>query len=171
MPAHRTGEPCPGTEMGVSNQLATRGAGDPAWSSLARLGSGPVRINSDVISDVDGVAGSVVLATCNRFEVYCDVFFGADPDITRERVLGLIGTCSGVSAEELRRTLDCLTGTALAEHLFSVGSGLDSAVVGEREIPGSCAAHLPRPRKPERPRSAGPALPGGLPGRPEAWDR
>ncbi|MDQ0616512.1 glutamyl-tRNA reductase [Arthrobacter globiformis] len=109
---------------------------------LARLGSGPVRITSDVIADVDGVAGAVVLATCNRFEVYCDVAPAADPDITRKRVLHVISTCSGVSPYELDRALDCLTGTAMTEHLFSVGAGLDSAVVGEREIAGQLRRSL-----------------------------
>jgi glutamyl-tRNA reductase len=91
---------------------------------------------------VDGVAGAVVLATCNRFEVYCDVAPAADPDITRNRVLRVISTCSGVSPEELDRALDCLTGPAMTEHLFSVGAGLDSAVVGEREIAGQLRRSL-----------------------------
>jgi glutamyl-tRNA reductase len=85
---------------------------------------------------VDGVAGAVVLSTCNRFEVYCDVVPGADPEATRTRVLAVISTCSGVSPVELGRTIDCLAGAGLTEHLFSVGAGLDSAVVGEREIAG-----------------------------------
>jgi glutamyl-tRNA reductase len=109
---------------------------------LARLGSGPVRITSDVIAKLDGVAGAVVLATCNRFEVYCDVAPAADPENTRKHVLDIISTCSGVSADELGRALDCLTGTAMTEHLFSVGAGLDSAVVGEREIAGQLRRSL-----------------------------
>ncbi|MFC9353846.1 glutamyl-tRNA reductase [Arthrobacter sp. NPDC057013] len=103
---------------------------------LARLGSGPVRITSDVLADLEGVAGAVVLSTCNRFEVYCDVAPGADPDTTRKHILEVISTCSAVSPEELALALDCLTGTAMTEHLFAVGAGLDSAVVGEREIAG-----------------------------------
>ncbi|MFE4833232.1 glutamyl-tRNA reductase [Arthrobacter sp. NPDC056691] len=109
---------------------------------MATLGSGPVRITSDVLANLDGVAGAVVLSTCNRFEVYCDVAPGADPDTTRKRVLDAISTCSAVSPEELGRTLDCLTGTAMTEHLFSVGAGLDSAVVGEREIAGQLRRSL-----------------------------
>jgi len=109
---------------------------------LARLGSGPVRITSEVISDADGVAGAVVLATCNRFEVYCDVAPGAEPDVVKNRVLAAISACSGVSAAELNRAMVCLTGTAMTEHLFSVGAGLDSAVVGEREIAGQLRRSL-----------------------------
>ncbi|WP_410557836.1 glutamyl-tRNA reductase [Arthrobacter globiformis] len=109
---------------------------------MARLGSGPVRITSDVLADLDGVAGAVVLSTCNRFEVYCDVAPGADPDTTKKCVLDTISSCSAVSAEELCRALDCLTGTAMTEHLFAVGAGLDSAVVGEREIAGQLRRSL-----------------------------
>ncbi|MFF2315015.1 glutamyl-tRNA reductase [Arthrobacter sp. NPDC058097] len=109
---------------------------------MARLGSGPVRITSDVLADLDGVAGAVVLSTCNRFEAYCDVAPGADPDTTRKRVLDAISTCSAVSADELCLALECLTGTAMTEHLFSVGAGLDSAVVGEREIAGQLRRSL-----------------------------
>ncbi|UKA54778.1 glutamyl-tRNA reductase [Arthrobacter sp. FW305-BF8] len=133
MPRYGDGGPGPvGGEEG-------RGSG---LEFLARLGSGPVRITSGAIADVDGVAGAVVLATCNRFEVYCDVAPAADPDITRKRVLGVISTCSGISPVELERSLDCLTGTAMTEHLFSVGAGLDSAVVGEREIAGQLRRSL-----------------------------
>ncbi|HEY3575823.1 MAG TPA: glutamyl-tRNA reductase [Arthrobacter sp.] len=109
---------------------------------LARLGSGPVRITSDVLADLDGVAGAVVLSTCNRFEVYCDVAQGADPDTTRKHVLEVISACSAVCPEELGRALVCLTGTAMTEHLFAVGAGLDSAVVGEREIAGQLRRSL-----------------------------
>lgn len=109
---------------------------------VARLGSGPVRITSEVIAGVDGVAGAVVLSTCNRFEVYCDVAPGADPESARKRVLAVISTCSGVSPAELGRALRCLSGTAMAEHLFAVGAGLDSAVVGEREIAGQLRRSL-----------------------------
>lgn len=77
-----------------------------------------------------------MLSTCNRFEVYCDVAPDADPDVTSKRVLAVISTCSGISCGELGPALDCLTGTAMTGHLFSVGAGLDSAVVGEREIAG-----------------------------------
>ncbi|MFE4541684.1 glutamyl-tRNA reductase [Arthrobacter sp. NPDC056727] len=140
MVSHHARTPCRGS-------VPRRGDGGPepvgdeegrgsGLEFLARLGSGPVRITSDVIAGVDGVAGAVVLATCNRFEVYCDVAPDADPDVTMERVLAMISTCTGVTPGELGRALECLTGTAMTGHLFSVGAGLDSAVVGEREIAG-----------------------------------
>src|SRR5919205_1334138 len=124
---------------GPAGDEESRGSG---LEFLARLGSGPVRITSELIGGVDGVAGAVVLSTCNRFEVYCEVAADAEPDATRNRVLAVISTCSGVSAAELGRALDCLLSTAMTEHLFSVGAGLDSAVVGEREIAGQLRRSL-----------------------------
>ncbi|MBT2523145.1 hypothetical protein J7E80_19680 [Arthrobacter sp. ISL-28] len=48
----------------------------------------------------------------------------------------------GIPACKLGGSLDYLAGTAMTEHLFSVGAGLDSAVVGEREIAGQLRRSL-----------------------------
>lgn len=109
---------------------------------LAQLGSGPLRITSAVIADLPGIAGAVVLSTCNRFEVYCETAPGADPETARENVLSAISVCSAVPRHELGQSFDALTGPAMTEHLFSVGAGLDSAVVGEREIAGQLRRSL-----------------------------
>jgi glutamyl-tRNA reductase len=77
-----------------------------------------------------------VLSTCNRFEVYFEIPSGTEPSAARRRVQSAISRCSGIPEEELAHSLDFLAGAALTEHLFSVGAGLDSAVVGEREIAG-----------------------------------
>ena len=109
---------------------------------LARLGSGPLRITPAVIADLPDIAGAVVLSTCNRFEVYVETVPGADPVTARENVLSTISACSAVPRHELGRSLDLVTGHAMIEHLFSVGAGLDSAVVGEREIAGQLRRSL-----------------------------
>lgn len=67
----------------------------------------------------DGVAGQVVLSTCNRFELYLEVEPAA-----QARVAALAGE------------LQVLRGQAAAEHLFAVAAGLESVVVGEPEIAG-----------------------------------
>jgi glutamyl-tRNA reductase len=82
------------------------------------------------------VSGAVVLSTCNRFEVYFELAARSDPAAARDGVVSLISNCSGVPEGELRGSLDYLTGHDMTEHLFSVGAGLDSAVLGEREIAG-----------------------------------
>lgn len=103
---------------------------------LARLGSGPRRITSSAVAGSADVSGAVVLSTCNRFEVYFELAAGSDPAAARDGVIALISSCSGVPEGELCGSLDHLSGHDMTEHLFSVGAGLDSAVVGEREIAG-----------------------------------
>ena len=103
---------------------------------LARLGSGSRRITPTAVAGSPGVSGAVVLATCNRFEVYFEPAAGSDAGAAREGVISVISSCSGVSEGELSGSLEFLTGHDMTEHLFSVGAGLDSAVVGEREIAG-----------------------------------
>lgn len=103
---------------------------------LARLGSGPRRITSGDVAGSPAVSGAVVLSTCNRFEVYFEVAAGSEPAAARDSVVSIITGCSGIPEGELNGSLDCLSGHEVTEHLFSVGAGLDSAVVGEREIAG-----------------------------------
>ncbi|MDR6558100.1 glutamyl-tRNA reductase [Arthrobacter pascens] len=103
---------------------------------LARLGSGPRRITSAALAASPGISGSVLLSTCNRFEVYFEIEAGTEPSVARSRVLSMISNCSGVPDDELSGSLNFLAGQAVPAHLFAVGAGLDSAVVGEREIAG-----------------------------------
>lgn len=103
---------------------------------LARLGSGSRRITSAAVTGSPDVSGAVVLSTCNRFEVYFEPAAGSDAAAARDGVLSVISSCSGVPEGELSGSLEFLSGDDMTEHLFSVGAGLDSAVVGEREIAG-----------------------------------
>lgn len=81
-----------------------------------------------VVASSDRVNGAVVLATCNRVEVYVD----ADGPTHRvaEFVRGALGVTHGFVPMTLRED------AAALQHLFDVGAGLDSMVVGEREIAG-----------------------------------
>ncbi len=81
----------------------------------------------DALLAADGVAGSIVLSTCNRFEVYLDV---------ASRTLARI--------EQLRGPLTLLRGEEAARHLFGVTAGLESVVVGEPEITGQVRRALNR---------------------------
>lgn len=75
----------------------------------------------------------VVLSTCNRTEVYavCETFHGALSDINQ-----FFGDLSGLPRERFADHLTTAYDDGVAQHLFSVTSGLDSAVVGETEILG-----------------------------------
>ncbi|WP_347037506.1 glutamyl-tRNA reductase [Glutamicibacter halophytocola] len=79
------------------------------------------------------INGAVVLATCNRFEVYADV---EQADDAADHLVATLAQHADLSPDFLARRLTTLEGEPVIEHLFSVGAGLDSAVVGEREIAG-----------------------------------
>lgn len=76
---------------------------------------------------------AVVLATCNRVEVYADADgFHAGLEAVSETLSAL----SGVSLEELSRHLYVHFEGKAVLHLFEVACGLDSMVVGESQILG-----------------------------------
>ncbi|MED5397163.1 MAG: glutamyl-tRNA reductase, partial [Actinomycetota bacterium] len=79
------------------------------------------------------VTEAVVLSTCNRIEVYAfaEKFHGAYQDIR-----DFFAEYSHVAPEEFSDYLTGLYDADAARHLFSVASGLDSAVLGEHEILG-----------------------------------
>jgi len=79
------------------------------------------------------VAGAVVLPTCNRFEVYLDT---DDVDAARREVVDAIAHASGLEADAVEASLVPYEGDDAIQHLLSVTSGLESMVVGEREISG-----------------------------------
>lgn len=84
-------------------------------------------------SGSQNINGTVVLATCNRFEVYADA---ASPLAAANELVEQLSASTGIPAHLLDSKLLRFEGRAVIDHLFSVGAGLDSAVVGEREIAG-----------------------------------
>jgi len=76
---------------------------------------------------------AIVLATCNRLEVYADVrkFLGGVQDVTE-----LIVQRTGESLDELTGHLYVHYEDRAVQHLFEVAAGLDSMVVGEHQILG-----------------------------------
>ena len=129
------------------------------------------------------VPQSAILSTCNRTEVYV-----YDPDD-----IGLVGRVgdfmigySGVPGPELERHVYQLWETDCVSHLFRVAGGLESMIVGERQILGQVRSafsaasrgrshqepadpRVPlrlarRPPRPSRDQHR-PALPVGQPGR------
>jgi glutamyl-tRNA reductase len=79
------------------------------------------------------VGEAVVLATCNRVEVYADTDgFHAGVDAVSD----LLSRLSGVPLDELSRHLYVHWEAQAVLHLFTVAAGLDSMVVGESQILG-----------------------------------
>ena len=81
----------------------------------------------------DHVAEAMVLATCNRVELYADVdrFHGAVEDLGY-----VLSKASGVPMAELGTHLYVHYDARAVHHLMSVSAGLDSMVIGEQQILG-----------------------------------
>lgn len=83
------------------------------------------------------VAEAMVVATCNRVEVYAvvDAFHQGLADVGQ-----VLADHAGTGADELTPHLYVRYSEAAVEHLFTVASGLDSMVVGEQQVLGQIRA-------------------------------
>ena len=79
------------------------------------------------------LAEAVLLATCNRIEVYARTtrFHDGVDDVRH-----FLADTSGVAPEALSEELYTYHDEAAVAHLFGVASGLDSMIIGEGEILG-----------------------------------
>ena len=120
-----------------------------SFELLERLSRTPDDVASTLVELAPCVQGAVVLATCNRFETYLEL----DEPVTAagavgvEAVLEAVESATGVAATELDGAYDVHSGRRVAEHLFSVASGLESVVSGEGEIAGQVRRALKSARK------------------------
>lgn len=110
---------------------------------LEQLSSGAHSVVSAVMAADPEITGCVVLATCNRFELYVDTAGEDDPADgataspgAQAAVTQAVAEASGLALRDVAGSLQVRTGTQVALHLFSVASGLESMVVGEREVAG-----------------------------------
>lgn len=118
---------------------------------VARDPEGALKLIREVI-DLEHVVEATVLSTCNRIEVYAEVdrFHGSVEAISR-----MILSPSTRSSEVLVPHLYVHYDDAAVSHLFHVGSGLDSMVVGESQILGQTREAL---RVGQESGTVGPAL-------------
>jgi len=95
-------------------------------------GDARVKLLRDVLHAED-VAGSLVVNTCNRVEIYAEVgkFHSAVAAVTE-----LLARYSGVPLGELTPHLYVHYEDRAVQHLLAVTCGLDSMVVGESQILG-----------------------------------
>ena len=114
---------------------------------LERLSSDVHAVASELVGSVASVSGAVVLATCNRFELYLEVDDAAHTPRARAAAGAAVAARSGYTESQVEAHLRVRTGTDAATHLFSVASGLDSMVVGEREIAGQVRRALTAARR------------------------
>lgn len=107
-------------------------------NTLEQLSVGSDRLGNAVIGST--VTGAVVLPTCNRFELYLDV---VDPVAARADVVAALSSMTSLDTAAIDAALLAYEGDDAVEHLMSVTSGLESMVVGEREISGQVRrAHI-----------------------------
>ena len=100
---------------------------------LALLETHASQIRVILAASQDSRAGAVVLATCNRFEMYLDSGnFPDDVATARAAVTEALGE-PGIA---IASRLELRTGDDVVRQLFSVASGLESMVIGEGEISG-----------------------------------
>ncbi|SEO65815.1 glutamyl-tRNA reductase [Trujillonella endophytica] len=81
----------------------------------------------------DHVAEAIVLATCNRVEVFAEVdrFHGGVTEVSR-----VLARQAGATVEELSPYVTVHYEDQAVTHLFTVAAGLDSMVVGETQVLG-----------------------------------
>ncbi|NKX53776.1 glutamyl-tRNA reductase [Arthrobacter mobilis] len=109
---------------------------DVDLETVARLSAGSSQVAAGVLEEGKAVSGAVVLSTCNRLEIYCEAESEAHLERARAEVVAAISGATGLPEPLVSRYFDTKTGADVTRHLFAVGAGLDSAVVGEREIAG-----------------------------------
>ena len=97
------------------------------------VGVGSPEAFARALQDSDAIGEAVVLATCNRVEVYADTG-GFHAGL--EAISGHLAALSGLALEELSGHLYVHHEARAVAHLFEVACGLDSMVVGESQVLG-----------------------------------
>ena len=100
---------------------------------IARL-SGATDLGPTLMRSLAQVRGVMVLRTCNRVTIYVDAPASADPHALKDAVERELATASGTPRADVQ--LRHLWGRAGLVDLFATASGLESMVIGEREIAG-----------------------------------
>ncbi|WP_111721506.1 glutamyl-tRNA reductase [Homoserinimonas sp. OAct 916] len=102
---------------------------------------------ADQLHGSGDITGTVVLATCNRFEVYLEVDDALTVAEIREKAVERVSAASELRVDILHSSMTFISGDLVAEHLFAVSAGLESVVVGEDEISGQVQRALASARK------------------------
>ncbi|TFV82946.1 glutamyl-tRNA reductase, partial [Blastococcus sp. CT_GayMR16] len=118
--------------VGVSHQTAP-------VALLEQFAMGPddrVKALHELVAG-DHVSEALVLATCNRIEVFAEVekFHGGVADVSR-----VLARQAGATVEELSPYVTVHYEDQAVSHLFTVAAGLDSMVVGETQVLGQLRA-------------------------------
>ncbi|KQA13304.1 glutamyl-tRNA reductase [Vibrio cholerae] len=98
-----------------------------------KVAFGPEKLSLalNLLSTSSHVKGGVILSTCNRTEIYCDV-----RSASKNKVIEWLSQFHQVSLDELKPSLYVHEEQAAIRHLMRVACGLDSLVLGEPQILG-----------------------------------
>lgn len=83
------------------------------------------------LSERDVLAGAVILSTCNRVEIYAST---EEPEKGIREIEDFISRYHEIAGEIITPFLYKYKDKEAINHLFSVASGLDSLILGERQI-------------------------------------
>ncbi len=92
------------------------------------------RATSELLSN-DSIAGSAILSTCNRLEMYISTS-ASNASNAQDQLTEFLAQYHHLSADTLRNYIECYEGADAIHHLCQVASGLHSLVVGEPQILG-----------------------------------
>ena len=107
-----------------------------SFETLEALASDAPEALPPSLTGRDDIRGAVLLATCNRFELYLDV------DAEPHALPSVASAAAGALSRDALRAIEPLVDVDAAEHLFAVAAGLESVVVGEGEIAGQVRRSL-----------------------------
>lgn len=79
------------------------------------------------------VQGCVIISTCNRTEIYAHVL---DVESSIDAIIDLLEQKSSVESALIKKYAYILTDKQAVQHLFRVTAGLDSMLLGEKQIQG-----------------------------------
>ena len=83
--------------------------------------------------DSESISEAMMLATCNRIELYVCC---SDIEEAKKHMMRLLTFKSGLTSEYLMQTAEIVDDSSAIHHLFAVASSIDSMVVGETQIAG-----------------------------------
>jgi glutamyl-tRNA reductase len=114
--------------VGVSHQTAP-----VALLEQFAMGAADIVKALEELVGSDHVSEAIVLATCNRVEVFAEVdrFHGGVTEVSR-----VLARQAGATVEELSPYVTVHYEDQAVAHLFTVAAGLDSMVVGETQVLG-----------------------------------
>lgn len=130
--------------MGVARILVGADFHD---APLSFLEAGELRseaLRQRLASQSEVLAGSVVVSTCHRLEVYAEA-----PDLypSLDAIVASLAETLDQSVAVTGRIFRVLYESSVTRHLFSVASGLEAMVVGETEITGQIRRSVDRARE------------------------